>query len=641
MKIFVKLSGLFIAMTMLIVLGVTSANAGDDLKLRTAPLNPDYINAKPSRFGYVPPPMDLSHIKPDRESKLFVLPDSFDWRGTGTTSVKNQNPYGTCWAFAALGDLESKVLLGESGTVDLSESHIVGCNEWGANCNSGGNSLMATSVLTVRPSQLESCNGYPPSNCMFPTCNTSCPGQQYVTGWRILTDKVADVATIKNAVYNYGPVQTTLFAGDDINFTDFDEYDGSCVLEYTIPDDPPYNDPTYWPNHAVLIVGWDDYMSLPSCTTKTGSIGAWIVKNSWGTDWGDNGYFYIAYGDARIGTDSTVYTEYAPYDQYEDIYYYDQMGRVMGLGYEIFDYAWAAVRYTPVRDGKLTHVDFWATSNNTSYEISVYDDFNGKVLSNQLGVTETGGGLYAGYNSILLSTPIDVETGNEITLVIKITTPGYGWPIPATGNNNGTVQSEPYVEKNKCYISPNGFNWTYVGQGADGYDVGVRARVYAETAMGLSTRKISFSAKVDGDNPISQSFTIENTGPDIINWTATETSDWLSLTPDPATGSSTGEADTVTVSVDITGLASGTYNAEIFIEAPEAFITPKYIPIRLNVKKKSGGGDDGGGGGGGGCNRIVAGDVSKSELTSAVFLIALFAAIPFIIPRRKKRVPRK
>ena len=87
------------------------------------------------------------------------------------------------------------------------------------------------------------------------------------------------VAMIKYNVENYGPINASMHAYDD-----FDSYTGGCY-------EHSGTDPT---NHAILIIGWDDSMC--------GGLGAWICKNSWGQNWGENGFFYIKYGSRRIGS---------------------------------------------------------------------------------------------------------------------------------------------------------------------------------------------------------------------------------------------------------------------------------------------------------------------------------------------------
>jgi len=277
----------------------------------------------PSEFGYVDPPHDLSHIRPVREF-LMAPAASWDWRTmSGVTSVKNQNPYGTCWAFAACGDLESKVLINELVAYDYSEVNIQACNPTAINCNAGGNAWMSTNYLALLGTVDESCNPYP-GGCPTPTCvNPSCAFLKQVTEWKMIPN---DVDAIKAAVMTYGPVYTSMYAG----IPGFSTYDGTYCLTHTGTEET---------NHAVLIVGFDDDMC--------GGNGAWIVKNSWGASWGDNGYFYIQYGHARIGQTSNVITGWKDHNPDMTVYHWDEWGWWSSVGWDGHDYAVVEVMPQP------------------------------------------------------------------------------------------------------------------------------------------------------------------------------------------------------------------------------------------------------------------------------------------------------
>ncbi len=398
-------------------------------------------------FGYIPPPMDLSHIKVSPYLRATLqLPSSWDWRTSGgVSSVKNQNPYGTCWAFAAIGDIESKVLINQSTEFDYSELNIVACNPVGTTCDSGGNAWISTNYLTLNATVMESCDPYP-GGCPNPTCvNPSCTFYKQVVEWHLIPN---DVVAIKEAVMNYGPVNTAMYA----SFPGFSSYDGSYCLTYSGSEDP---------NHAVLIVGWDDDM----CDGD----GAWIVKNSWGTGWGDNGYFYIKYGDARIGSSSNVITKYKDYDPNETIYHYDEWGWWSSVGYGDGD-DWGMVEFTPTTGDLLYSVDIWAVSNPTSYNIYIYDDFDGSSLSSLLVGPISGTVDDAGYYSIDLPSPLQLTQGDAIYIAVEFNTGSYAYPVP--------MDDSGPMETNKCYVSNNGSSWYALDNGnyAMG-DVGIRARV--------------------------------------------------------------------------------------------------------------------------------------------------------------------
>ena len=209
------------------------------------------------------------------------------------TSVKNQGACGACYAFAALANIESKMLIDGAGTFDFSENNAKECNWYATSCD-GGNYHKMANFFSKGATVLESCDPYVASDV---SCNSACAEIKTLLDWRIISgDNVPTTTVLQDYIYENGPVYTTLYAGDANDptwSTTFNNYDGSTVLYYT---------GAYDPNHAVCIVGWDDTLS------HAGGQGAWIVKNSWGTSWGgtcgygaESGYFKIAYGSAGIG----------------------------------------------------------------------------------------------------------------------------------------------------------------------------------------------------------------------------------------------------------------------------------------------------------------------------------------------------
>jgi len=100
--------------------------------------------------------------------------------------------------------------------------------------------------------------------------------------------------------------------------------------------------------------------------------------------------------------------------------------------------------------------------------------------------------------------------------------------------------------------------------------------------IAYSPTSFSFSAAKDGPNPSSQTLSIWNSGEDTLDWSVSDDAAWLSLSP--ISGSSTGEEDSVTVSVDISGLSAGTHSATITISAPGATNTPQTVPVGLTIE---------------------------------------------------------
>ena len=448
---------------------------------QVAPLNPDFLEFianRPAQFyGYMPPPVDLRHLKNIPVHKLgteaqLTPPPTFDWRATGkVTPVKDQNPCGTCWIFGTLAAVESKVLIGESAAFNFSEQNVACCTDpsWvelsADRCMTGGNSLMATDTMTKKGTRLESCDPYNTATINTETCNDTCTSIKYVTGYRQV---VANTTAIKDAVYSHGPVSMAFYF-------DYGEpgsrYDSSTNIYY-------YPNCRHAVNHLVSIVGWNDTIPHP----KGGGAGAWIVKNSWGTDWGatcgygsEKGYFYLCYDSGNMQEAASY--EYRDYSALVKIHYWDEAGWVNDAGYGTIDYAWMANVFNMTASGTLSHVDFWATSNNAGYEIKVYQDNDpSDGLPSPLH-SQTGSCEEAGYYSIALNSPVSVSAGQTYTIAVKLTTPGYNYPIPIEEVVAGWC--EPLIQTAVSYVSPDGASWTDIGAGYN-WNACLRARVSEE-----------------------------------------------------------------------------------------------------------------------------------------------------------------
>lgn len=228
--------------------------------------------------------MRLGHIKEGVKSGENQITDAsaleaaptgfFDWRSKNgmnyVTPVKDQGNCGSCWAFGTAGAAESCMLISNNLTwdqwkLDLSEQTLVSCSRAGS-CG-GGYISKASNYIRDYGLPEESCFSYTASNN---NCNNACATYQTEThkigGWSWVT---ASTAAIKNALYTYGPLVISMQV-----YEDFDFYT-SGIYEYAYGN--------LRGGHAILLVGYDD---TNSC---------FIVKNSWGPAWGEDGYFRIAY----------------------------------------------------------------------------------------------------------------------------------------------------------------------------------------------------------------------------------------------------------------------------------------------------------------------------------------------------------
>jgi C1A family cysteine protease len=237
----------------------------------------------------------------------------FDWRThqglygtTGVTKIKDQGDCGACWAFSGVAQLESMIKIYGEVELDLSEQQVVSCKRPGVGCDSGGTTEMAYDLFRQTGAVSEACMPYH-ANDTDP-CSQSYDCEKWAKIYASPDTTLGYHAVSPNeeaikAALLLGPVNS-YFAVEDTFFS----YTGGC-----------YDRDNFLPiNHAVLIVGWDDRM----CN----GAGAWIVKNSWGPGWGENGFFYVKYGVAKIGRTGVFQINYhfhRPWVRFESFDYAD------------------------------------------------------------------------------------------------------------------------------------------------------------------------------------------------------------------------------------------------------------------------------------------------------------------------------
>ncbi|MDD5091568.1 MAG: C1 family peptidase [Candidatus Wallbacteria bacterium] len=202
------------------------------------------------------------------------MPAAWDWRDNeGVTKVKDQGECGSCWAFAATGNLEHAVKCYESKEVDLAEQDLINCNKWSYGCDGG--CLDCSEYFVSDGAALESEEEYQAKDGL------ECKG---VAGDYKLAEiflfEGEDMETMRAAIYYLGSLVTVVQASG-LKGKAFAAYSGGV---YNVPADKSGRGA----DHAILLVGWD--------TAK----GAWLLKNSWGEGWGDGGYGWVNYGSACI-----------------------------------------------------------------------------------------------------------------------------------------------------------------------------------------------------------------------------------------------------------------------------------------------------------------------------------------------------
>jgi len=218
------------------------------------------------------------------------LPSMFDWEAQGkVTPVKSQGSCGCCWAFALHGQMESAILILSGDTVDLSEEYLVSCLRESDNCSGWSAYQAASNYLSTgaTPSYYCSETGtvsedqmpYTSGDGSWPPCNCNYIHTYYLENRDTPWSATPTVDDLKTFVHDHHPLTVGIETTDA-----FHAYTGgvfnACPSEEGM-------------SHYIVIVGWDD---------SKGSAGAWRIKNSWGTDWGESGFMWIEYGCLNVGT---------------------------------------------------------------------------------------------------------------------------------------------------------------------------------------------------------------------------------------------------------------------------------------------------------------------------------------------------
>lgn len=367
------------------------------------------------------------------------MPYAFDLREKGlVSSVKNQGSYGTCWAHALISSLESNEIA-DTPDIDLSEWQLATYNcpsddpgkvyDYLSNGSSYENELqyLLNQVAPVRE-----------ADCPYggDVADRSKSDKEFQKESVLHMIDFFDCDFWKGGSYEPDPLPVkqamldghSLYFSISVSMLDTDCYNSEnhsyfCSTALSGQIRAQYGSDKEWLGHAMTLVGWDDNYPASAFNYNPGRDGAWLVKNSWGTSWGDGGYFWISYADDTVGSFFAPITESASvHDRFfsHDIGYYGTLSTdKKGTGKEMY---YANV-FCPEADSCITDLMLCCVNPEDTMEVTLYsglqdpDDPTSGTASEPMTVRLPR----TDYQLVPLEQAFSVKKGEPFSVTVRLT----------------------------------------------------------------------------------------------------------------------------------------------------------------------------------------------------------------------------
>ena len=452
----------------------------------------DYVLGRPmtdeERQAQLAPLQNLVAFAPEPEvdsdvdiATYALYPESYDSASDGmVTSVKNQNPTNLCWAFSLASNIETSLLTRGLGDQDLPEDLPEDLSEeqlayfWANRVNDPLGNTPKDKIIRTESDYHGAGNGRVASFFLSTwsgmTNEEKVPFQTSAVTWpdNLAYDTDAYMEDAVFSEYTVDRMKQLLMEYNSVSAMI------NMETAYYCPDTAAYNYPVVQTkktvNHAVTIVGWDDNYSKENFLSDSNvqNNGAWIVKNSYGSSWGDNGYFYLSYEDKSIT--NLVCNTAVTSPAYPNNYFYD--GASAGVnsftlktdenGYYISNIFKATAGNG--MDEELGEIVTAAYQDNTEFQVQIYTN-----LTNPSDPT-SGTPAYeeavsytqplAGIHTIHLETPVKIPQNTLYSVVVKISGRSQKYFIEKSNSNNTWFTVSAGIDPNQSFYSLNGKNWT-------------------------------------------------------------------------------------------------------------------------------------------------------------------------------------
>ncbi len=436
-------------------------------------------------------------------STQSTLPSAYDSREYGyITSVKNQNPYGSCWAHAAMASIESYMIkhsvpvgTGSAATTSLNLSETQHCffnysDAYDAegmltgdkttltgsdNClNAGGNGEMSAYTLMSWVGAANESDANVLQYSKASTVVSSGLDSQYSYQYDVSHVQNSEwipgtnIEAIKEAIMKYGAGNISYYAGGNTTYT----YTYQCTIDNTSQSSSSHK----WANHAITVIGWDDTIAANKFSpNKPSGNGAWLCKNSWGTSYFNQGYMWISYEDTSVLEEYIYFYDAEPIDNYDHNYQYDgtcnpvPYGSGNRTGFANDTKVANVFTAKGKEDLKAVALCNWDEAMTYTVEIFKNPD-TGNPSSGTLMTTQSGYLAFSGYYTIELDNPVRLNAGDTFSVVFTQHVPVADdsgkyvhTPYDATFNDSSVVSWARWTHANhgntSYYKEPNG-NWT-------------------------------------------------------------------------------------------------------------------------------------------------------------------------------------
>ena len=500
-------------------------------------------------------------------------PTSFDLRDVDgvnyVTPVRDQIG-STCWCFGTMGAFEGNLMMtgnwtaaGEFGKPNMAEYHLDwwnGFNQFnnddvdpntgdGLEVHFGGDYHVATAYFTRGDGAVRDMDGQ----------SFSEPPPRWEEGfhvyyprdviWMTAEEDLSNINTIKYAIMEHGCLAMCM------------AYHGSLIEDYHHYQPPGDEHPI---NHSITVVGWDDNEPTPAPLP-----GAWLIKNSWGSNWGFNGYFWVSYYDqaaAQHPDMGCVQFRDIVLNPYDHTYFHDYHGwrDTMTDATEAFN------AFAGVERHRLEGVGFFTVGENVSYTFTIYDRFEGGELLDEI-TSQSGTIEQMGYHTVDLETPVYLFPDDDFCIYLQLSHGGQAYDRTAEVSEMMGAQYRALVTST---ASPGesfyreGDTWLDLTDFDDSANFCIKA-LAVEVGLEIAPEEdfVAEGPRCGPFTPISKTWQLTNTDSEPISYEVTTSSctPWMDVTSEPSGVLDPGGVAEVTVEITLfaSAMLAGFHHGEV------------------------------------------------------------------------------